>query len=168
MTRQDRYGVRLARRDTTRSRKRAARGCCFLFATFNAAFFPARCVSSRARARGGSRRRASGNAARRGSTAALARTRRDLRGPFRRFARTSARSMPVRAKTPNACAPSFFDSILASRSVTGPSAIAGRYFHRDFFCFTAFLSDPSFSSGFSRPLFFSRHAELFARKDRKI
>ena len=100
MTSPDRYAARLARRDTTRSRMRAARGCCFLFATFNAAFFPARCVSSRARARGASRRRASGNAARRGSTAALARTRRDLRGPSRRFARTSARSMPARAKTP--------------------------------------------------------------------
>jgi hypothetical protein len=73
--------------------------------------------------------------------------------------------MPVRAKTPNACAPSFFDSILASRSVTGPSAIAGRYFHRDFFCFTEFLSDPS-RRGFRDRLFFL--ATPNARKDQKI
>jgi len=55
----------------------------------------------------------------------------------------------------------FSHSILASRSVTGPSAIAGRYFHRDFFCFTAFLfrSVP----GFRGPLFFSRHAERAKR-----
>jgi hypothetical protein len=75
--------------------------------------------------------------------------------------------MPVRAKTPNACAPSFFDSILASRSVTGPSAIAGRYFHRDFFCFTAFLSDPSFVGVFETAFFFLATPN-FARKDQKI
>jgi hypothetical protein len=58
--------------------------------------------------------------------------------------------------------PELFRSILASRSVTGPSAIAGRYFHRDFFCFTAFLFR-FVPSGFSRPLFFSRHAERAKR-----
>jgi len=158
MTRQDRYGARLARRDTTRSRKRAARGCCFLFATFNAAFFPARCVSSRARARGASRRRASGNAARRGSTAALARTRRNLRGPSRRFARTSARSMPVRAKTPNACAPSFF--ALDSREPVGDwsERDRGEIFSPRFFLFHRVPFRSVMSSGVFEARFFFRHA----------
>ena len=63
--------------------------------------------------------------------------------------------------------PELFRSILASRSVTGPSAIAGRYFHRDFFCFTAFLfRSVMFVRGFRDRFFFL--ATPNARKDQKI
>ena len=131
------------------------------FRDFQCRFFPG-AVRFVEGARGASRRRASGNAARRGSTAALARTRRDLRGPSRRFARTSARSMPVRAKTPNACAPSFF--ALDSREPVGDwsERDRGEIFSPRFFLFhrIPFRSVPS---GFSRPPFFSRHAERAKR-----
>lgn len=118
MTTRDRYGAPLARRDTTRSR---TLGCCFLFATFNAAFPGA--VRFAEGDRGASRRRASWNAPRRRSTAALARTRRDLRRPSRRFAWTSARSMPGRAD--NRTSRGFFASILLILALDWPARDRG-------------------------------------------
>ena len=160
------------------------------FRDFQCRFFPG-AVRFVEGARGASRRRASGNAARRGSTTALARTRRDLRGPSRRFARTSARSMPVRAKTPNACAPSFF--ALDSREPVGDwsERDRGEIFSPRFFLFhsvpfpirpvrvfeTAFFFSPrrtcektkksNLASSFARPPFVSQKKKPRLRLDRE-
>lgn len=155
----DRYGARLARRDTTRSRMRAARGCCFLFATFNAAFFPARCVSSRARARSVSATRVGECRAPR----VHGRARADPERPPRAFPafRADVRPLDAGSSEDARTRARASHSILASRSVTGPNAIAGRYFHRDFFVSPRFLfpSVPWFEDRF----FVFAHAERAKR-----
>ena len=149
---QVRTGTGLCSRVATRPVPGSApRALLLSFYAFNAAFF----FPARAFRRGRARAERVG-AGRRGTRRALTvhgRARDDRERPPPAFPafRVDVRSLDAGSSKDRANLRRLFASILRFSLLTGPSAIAGRYFHRDFFSFTA-IGRPAFATDvFFRP-----------------